>query len=176
MSDPFRDPRPLVEGVYAYVATMIGDGPAAQDVTSDAVERGLRYRSSYDPRRGTPLSWLIGIARRCLADAARATAALPADAAAELLAPGDLEGEAVDRIAVRAALASLSPRDRELLALRYAADLTARQIGEVLGLRTNAVEVALHRALAQLRPAFAHERRQGARERPRKGFDLAGGM
>ena len=39
-------------------------------------------------------------------------------------------------------------RDRELIALRYGADLTARQIADLLDLRTNAVGVALHRALA----------------------------
>jgi DNA-directed RNA polymerase specialized sigma24 family protein len=38
-----------------------------------------------------------------------------------------------------------------LIALRYGADLSARRIGEILGLRTNAVEVALHRALLRLR-------------------------
>jgi DNA-directed RNA polymerase specialized sigma24 family protein len=35
--------------------------------------------------------------------------------------------------------------------LRYGADLRAREIGEVLGMKTNAVEVALHRTLAAIR-------------------------
>ncbi len=52
---------------------------------------------------------------------------------------------------MRAAVASLDERDRELIALRYGADLTARQIAETLEMRTNAVEVALHRALGRLR-------------------------
>jgi RNA polymerase sigma-70 factor (ECF subfamily) len=50
-----------------------------------------------------------------------------------------------------AALAQLSDRDRELIALRYGAGLTAAQIARLLDLQTNAVEVALHRALARLR-------------------------
>ena len=41
-------------------------------------------------------------------------------------------------------------RNRGLIALRYGADLTAKQIAEVLGVKTNAVEVALHRALGRL--------------------------
>ena len=45
----------------------------------------------------------------------------------------------------------LPERDAELIALRYGADLTAKQIAEVTGMRTNAVEVALHRALGTLR-------------------------
>ena len=45
----------------------------------------------------------------------------------------------------------LSPRDRDLIALRYGAELTAREIGELLGERTNTIEVALHRAVSRLR-------------------------
>ena len=49
------------------------------------------------------------------------------------------------------ALAKLSRRDRELIALRFGADLTAAQIGERFSISTNAAEVALHRALDRLR-------------------------
>jgi RNA polymerase sigma factor (sigma-70 family) len=68
----------------------------------------------------------------------------------------ELAGEADDdlahsRLDLRAALERLDERDRELLALRYGGDLTARQIAELMELKTNAVEVALHRALARLR-------------------------
>jgi RNA polymerase sigma factor (sigma-70 family) len=55
------------------------------------------------------------------------------------------------RLDVAAAVGQLDERDRELVALRYGADLTARQIAELLELRVNTVEVALHRALARLR-------------------------
>ena len=68
----------------------------------------------------------------------------------------ELSGDAHDdlahsRLDLRTALQRLEERDRELLALRYGADLTARQIAELLELTTTAVEVALHRALARLR-------------------------
>jgi RNA polymerase sigma factor (sigma-70 family) len=63
----------------------------------------------------------------------------------------DVSGRVVERIALAAAIERLDDRDRDLVALRYGADLTARQIGELLGLKQNAVEVALHRALARLR-------------------------
>lgn len=150
--DPFADPQPLVRQLYAYVAFVLGDGPDAEDVTSEAFERGLRYRASYDPAKGTPIAWLIGIARRCIAPyvAARRELAAPA-AIDEAMAPGaDLSERAVTKLAVRQAVATLSERDRELVALRFGSDLTCRQIAEMLGLKTNAVEVALHRALARL--------------------------
>jgi RNA polymerase sigma factor (sigma-70 family) len=58
------------------------------------------------------------------------------------------------RLDLRQAVSLLGSRDRELIALRYGADLTARQIGDVLDVKTNAVEVALHRALQTLREAL----------------------
>jgi RNA polymerase sigma factor (sigma-70 family) len=60
------------------------------------------------------------------------------------------------------AIGGLDDRARDLLALRYGADLTARQIGQILGLKTNAVEVALHRTLTRLR-GHLDEAGEGAR-------------
>jgi RNA polymerase sigma-70 factor (ECF subfamily) len=146
--DPLADPEPLVRRVYAYVAYRIGDGHDADDVTADVFERALRFRDRYDPSRGEPAAWLIGIARRCIADRFRANDAVaPPPVAHER----DLEHDVTERLTLRAAVAKLGPRDRELIALRYGADLTAREIGRVLGLRTNAVQVALHRVHARLR-------------------------
>ena len=142
----------LVPRVYAYAAYRVGGGSAAEDITHDTFERALRYRDTFDGSRGDLLPWLIGIARRCIFDAARS------DSEATLMAnlpdetgPGELESDAIQRLDLAAALAKLSAHDRELVALRYGGDLTAREIGELLGMRTNAVEVALHRALAKLR-------------------------
>jgi RNA polymerase sigma factor (sigma-70 family) len=152
MRDPLAEPQELIRRTYAYVAYRIGDGPDAEDVTSEAFERALRYRSSFDPRRGDAAAWLIGIARRCIADAAlrRET---PSGELPERAVEGHAE-RSLRRLELRAAVARLDERDRELVALRYGADLTARQIAELLELRTNAVEVALHRALARLRAAL----------------------
>jgi RNA polymerase sigma-70 factor (ECF subfamily) len=148
-SDPLAHPEPLIRRVYAFAAYRLGDGPDAEDVTSETFERALRYRESYDRRRGEPLTWLIGIARRCIDDvlANRIPFAEPPDRAAA----GDLEADALRRLELAEALSGLGERDRELLALRYGADLSARQIAELLQQKTNAVEVALHRALERLR-------------------------
>ena len=65
-SDPLANPEQLIRRVYAYVAYRIGDGPDAEDVTSETVERALRYRRSYDSSKGKPIAWVLGIARRCI--------------------------------------------------------------------------------------------------------------
>jgi RNA polymerase sigma-70 factor, ECF subfamily len=148
--DPLADPAPLLRHVYSYVAYRIGPGPDAEDVTSETYARALRARDSYDPSRGAPVAWLIGIARRCLAEA-MAARPVPAPELREAAESGDLEERTLRRIALAAAVASLDEREQELIALRYGADLSARRIGEILDLRTNAVEVALHRALNRLR-------------------------
>jgi RNA polymerase sigma-70 factor (ECF subfamily) len=148
--DPFADPQPLIRRVYAYVAYRIGDGADAEDVTSATFERALRYRDRFDSRKGDAAAWMIGIARRQISDH-YGVQPLAAREPAEELATGELETDAATRIDLRHAVVQLTERERELIGLRYGADLTARQIGEVLGLQTNAVEVALHRALQELR-------------------------
>ena len=160
--DPLRDPDPLMRAVYAYVAYRLGEGPDAEDVTSETLERALRYRSTYDRSKGEPLPWLIGIARRCIQEARTRRIPTPAESVDGAVSAG-LEDDAIQRLTLAAALARLDDRDRELIALRYGADLTARQIGGLLALRTNAVEVALHRALARLRARL--EDASDARER-----------
>jgi RNA polymerase sigma-70 factor (ECF subfamily) len=51
----------------------------------------------------------------------------------------------------------LDERERELIGLRYGADLTSKQIAEVLELSPEAVRVALHRALVRLRGLLDEE-------------------
>jgi len=155
-TDPLTDPEPLIRRVYAFVAYRIGDGPDAQDVTSETFERAIRARHTYDASKGTPVAWLLGIARRAIADAMR-TRPAPDPGTAD--APTtDMEGDVIQRLTLSAAIATLEERDQELIALRYGADLTARRIAETLGMHTNAVEVALHRALGRLREALSAER------------------
>ncbi|HEV2712328.1 MAG TPA: sigma-70 family RNA polymerase sigma factor [Gaiellaceae bacterium] len=151
--DPLANPEPLIRRVYAYVAYRVGDGPDAEDLTSETFERALRYRKSYDPRKGEPVAWLLGIAKRCV-DGRGARMEFASEGADEAI-PSDLEEDTVRRLTVARAVGTLDERDRELIALRYGADLTARQIAELLGARTNAIEVALHRALGRLRETFA---------------------
>jgi RNA polymerase sigma-70 factor (ECF subfamily) len=166
--DPLAQPAPLIRRVYAYVAYRIGEGAEAEDIASEVFERALKYRASYDSSLGEPISWLLGIARRCLQD--RALRGAP-DAPLEEwegVSPQDVEREAVQHLTLAAAIEALDDRARDLLALRYGADLSARQIGGILEMKTNTVEVALHRVLAQMRVELADgpERRPSHSGRP----------
>ena len=59
------------DDVFAYVATLLHDRGAAEDVTALAFERAFRKRKSYDAARGTERSWLFGIARNAALDELR---------------------------------------------------------------------------------------------------------
>ena len=150
--DPLANPEPLLRRVYAYVAYRVPDRSEAEDITSETFERALRYRDRYDERKGDPIAWLLGIARNCVYDAQLRPRPDPSPQA-EQARPG-VEAEVVASVALEEALATLSPDDRELLALRYGADLPVRAIASLLERRTNAVEVALSRARTRLAAAI----------------------
>ena len=146
--------RETVGDVVAYVATLVGDRSAAEDVVAQAYERAYRKRRSFDPRRGTARAWVFGIARNAALDELRrrrrtvALVAEPADRAA-----GDDGDEAVRRATVRAALAALEPRDREVIALKYHGGLTNAEVATLLGVSESNAGTRLHRAMTRLREA-----------------------
>ena len=152
--------RRMFPRVYAYAASLLRDRSAAEEVTAQAFERAYRKRRSYRPRRGTVDSWLFGIVRNAALDELRRRgrrADLEADAAD--LAAGSAEEHAEGSIrlqAVRAAVARLEPRDRELVALKFAGGLGNAEIARVLGVSESNAGTRLHRVLTKLREA-CHE-------------------
>ena len=143
--------------VYAYVASLLRDRSAAEDVTAQAFERAYRKRSGFRAGRGSPEAWVFGIARNAALDELRrrrrnaALAAEPGD----VWSPGpDEEAErAFRREEVRAALQSLDPRDRDLVALKFAGGLSNAEIARVLRISESNVGTRLHRSVEKLRKA-----------------------
>lgn len=122
--DPFADLEPLVQRVYAYVAYRLGPGPDAESLTARTFDMGFRHRAAFDPARDEPVPFLIEIAHRLLGE------------------QGDEAG------------ARVGERDRELVALRYGAELTPAQIGQILGVDARTVETGLAGTLARVRDAY----------------------
>jgi RNA polymerase sigma-70 factor, ECF subfamily len=142
------------DDVFAYVATLLRDRGVAEDVTAQAFERAFRKSKSYDAQRGSERAWLFGIARNAALDELRKrkrTAFLAADPA-DIVAETDEEADrALQRAAVRTAIAALEPRDRELIALKFHAGLDNAEIAGVLGVSVSNAGTRLHRALTKLR-------------------------
>ena len=145
------------DDVFAYVATMLSDHAAAEDVTALAFERAYRRRRSFDRRRGEERAWLFGIARNAALDELRRrrrTAALlgePPDLSAP--APEDGPEVALRRTAVRDALRELPAREREIVALKFHAGLTNTELARVLGVSESAAGTLLYRTMEKLRKA-----------------------
>src|SRR2546427_13236693 len=59
------------DDVYAYVATLLRDRSAAEDVTAQAFERAYRKQRSFRRERGSARAWLFGIARNAALDELR---------------------------------------------------------------------------------------------------------
>ena len=148
------------DDVYAYVATLLRDRSAAEDVTAAAFERAYRKQRTFRADRGSARAWLFGIARNAALDELRRrrrTAALTADPEdVEAALPEDDAESALRRAAVRSALAGLEPRERELVALKFHAGLANAEIAAVLGVSVSNVGTQLHRAMTKLREAVEH--------------------
>jgi RNA polymerase sigma-70 factor (ECF subfamily) len=144
------------DDVYAYVANLLRDAPAAEEVTAAAFERAYRKRNRFDPERGEPRAWLFGIARNAALDELRRRGRQ-----AELTAePADVEtfGSHGDehserRLAISEALEHLEPGERELIALKFFAGLANAEIAQVLGIGESNAGTKLHRAMTKLREA-----------------------
>jgi RNA polymerase sigma-70 factor (ECF subfamily) len=144
------------EDVYAYVATLLRDRGLAEDVTALAFERAFRRRRLFDPRRGSERAWLFGIARNAALDELRRrkrTTTTPVEQPYDADAQRDQLEVVVQRSTVRDALASLSPRERELIALKFYAGLGNADIARVLGVSESNAGTLLHRTITKLRKA-----------------------
>jgi RNA polymerase sigma factor (sigma-70 family) len=148
--------RSSARDVYAYVRTLLGDDAAAEDVTALAFERAYRRRASFDPGRGSQRGWLFAIARNAALDELRRrrrSAPLLGELPDEAAAPEEEAELAVRRSTVRAALAGLTPRERELVALKFHGGLSNAELAAVLGTSESNAGTRLHRAVAKLREA-----------------------
>jgi RNA polymerase sigma-70 factor (ECF subfamily) len=147
------------DDLFAYVATLLRDRGAAEDVTALAFERAYRRRRTFDRRRGEERAWLFGIARNAALDELRRrrrVATLFTEPEDDVPGPEDGAEVALRRTLVRSALAGLPARDREVIALKFHAGLSNAELARVLGVSESNAGTILHRAIEKLRKA-CHE-------------------
>jgi RNA polymerase sigma factor (sigma-70 family) len=148
--------RSCAADVYAYVASLLRDQSAAEDVTALAFERAYRRRALFDFRRGTARAWLFGIARNAALDELRRrrrTGTLIGDIADESVQIDVDEEFAERRLLVREGLAQLDAREREVVLLKFVGRLSNAELARVLGCSESSAGTRLHRAIQQLRKA-----------------------
>ena len=146
--------RSCADDLFAYVASLLRDRSAAEDVTALAFERAYRRRALFDLHRGTARAWLFAIARNAALDELRRrrrTRSLIVDLADDRVEDADDDELAERRVLVRDGLASLDPRDREVILLKFVGRLSNAELARVLGCSETAAGTRLHRAVSRLR-------------------------
>jgi RNA polymerase sigma-70 factor (sigma-E family) len=131
---------------------LTGDWALAEDLLQTALVRSWphweRIRRRDDPeiyvRRVLVNTWITWKRRRWHGEQ-------PSELVPENAAPGDVAAEAVVRLAVRDALASLTERQRAVLVLRVFDDLSEAQVADVLNCAVGTVKSTMSQALAKLR-------------------------
>ncbi|WP_411080230.1 RNA polymerase sigma factor [Streptomyces sp. cmx-18-6] len=148
--------------VYSLAARSLGDAREAEDVAQQTFLAAWRGRQGYHAVRGPLPGWLVGIARRKIADAhaarARRVELAAAHAAREgSAAPGTAEPPeaALDRVLVTQELRKLPLVQRRILCLAFFDDLTHVQIAERTGLPLGTVKSHARRAILRIRRSVA---------------------
>lgn len=147
----YRDNR---NDLYAYVAGLLRDRVAAEDVTALAFERAYRKWDRFDPKRGSARGWLFGIARNAALDELRKRKH-ETPLTHDPIAPDDGDpGAGLEREQlVTKALATLPAADRELVSLKFFAGLNNLEIAETTGISPSNVGTRIHRSMTKLRKA-----------------------
>lgn len=147
--------------VLAYVRSIVCDGQAAEDLTQEALLRGFKRISSLSqPDRFG--AWLFRIARHAAIDwqksKKRCEVQLTELAESSMAARGDFTSESdhqgllpEQKQQLREAIDQLPPAQREAVLIYYYDEVTYRQLAEMLGITSAAVNARLTKARTTLR-------------------------
>jgi RNA polymerase sigma-70 factor, ECF subfamily len=169
--------RKYVAQIYSFALYETRDHHAAEDLTEQVFLRALQALPRFDDRGDGDLStfrvWLFRIARNAISNERRRVRRhpqAPLELAALVGAPDDPAAAVVVRDEIERAwdaIDRLPEERRRALVLRFVDEMSAREIGEVLGRSEGAVRVLIHRSLK----AVAADLRAGAE--PGTGSPLA---
>jgi RNA polymerase sigma-70 factor (ECF subfamily) len=144
--------------IYRYVLARIGRPEDAEDLTAEVFLKMLDKLATFNWRGITLSAWLFRIAHNLMVDhlrrgnsPARQTAALEADI---LDAASDVGAEVEKSLAleeVAGAVQRLTPAQREVIQLRFAAGLSVAETARTLGKNEGTVKVLQYNAIAALR-------------------------
>ncbi len=145
--------------VYGYLYQMTRQREDAEDLTQQTFIKALRHLDRVDPERPV-INWLLTIARRTALNHFRdgpRWAELPADTASEAASPART-AEARDGVQNmwERARRILSPREFEVLWLRFAEEQSTADIARVMSLTQIHVKVIVHRARHRLLEGESH--------------------
>jgi RNA polymerase sigma factor (sigma-70 family) len=148
--------REHVSAVYAFFGYSVSK-ETAEDLTASTFERVIRAWADYDPQRGPERAWVLAIARNLLTDHYRRQQRRNTVSTDEhpilldVLSSDDWIESRLSHAELHEWLEQLGAREREILALRYGADLRATEIAELTNLTASNVHQIVSRSLRRLR-------------------------
>lgn len=146
----YRDAAALV---YTLAVRALGDTHEAEDVTQQTFVSAWRARATFDPARGEVRGWVVGIARRRIADALekRARERRKVDAVRAIAAePASVDTE-LDGVLLSYELETLGDPRRTIMALAFMDGRTHEQISTQLNMPLGTVKSHIRRSLITLR-------------------------
>ncbi|MGH2693506.1 MAG: sigma-70 family RNA polymerase sigma factor [Actinomycetota bacterium] len=146
--------------VFRYAVARLRDEVEAEDVAAECFARILRDIRNFRWRGGGFEAWLFRIARNLVVDHMRQLSKEEAVAEVDTVALSNPEA-ITERLEtsreLNEMLHTLPPEQREVLLLRFAAGLDAKEMGEVMGKSANAIRQLQFRALSNLRSIVPRE-------------------
>ena len=145
--------------IYNYFLYKVCNRELAQDLTATTFERAWTTRSKYNSIIASPSTWLLGIARNVLRESLRKNKAIenkmePIQNDEQLPSAVHVEQsfqERQDKEFLQSLLLKLPEREHDLVALKYGAGLSNREIARTMGLSESNVGSILHRTVTNLR-------------------------
>jgi len=152
-------------GIHRFAVVRLGgDVQTAEDVVVETMVSALKDIRRFNPRRSSLAAWVYGIARRRVQIEIRRqrrrksvplSAQVSTEAAREISDGGDLAAAAAARLDAQKTVAelrdALSQLEFEMLVFSCVEELSAREIGHVVGRSERAVHSILHRARTKAR-------------------------
>jgi RNA polymerase sigma-70 factor (ECF subfamily) len=151
--------------VYNFFLYKLGDKEFAQDLTATTLERAWKLRSKYRSAIAGISSWLFGIARNVLKEHLRKNRSggqklQGITSVEEMSAKIDVEEmvqQQQEKVRLHKILLKLPDREQDLIALKYGAGLTNREIAQVTGLSESNVGSILHRTVNNIRAQLEND-------------------
>ncbi|HEY6456850.1 MAG TPA: sigma-70 family RNA polymerase sigma factor [Steroidobacteraceae bacterium] len=147
---------PLLGQAAAYARAILRDRENARDAIQEAALRGLERFRTFDTSRPFK-GWWFAIVRNCCIDILRRLAAAKTETLDEFRLPHPPGPDTADWEILGAAIESLSEQHREILRLRYFADLSYRELAEALGIAGGTVMSRLHLARKALQAQMGED-------------------
>jgi RNA polymerase sigma-70 factor (ECF subfamily) len=144
--------------VYSLAMRILSDSMVAEEVCIDVYQQVWRQAMTYDPQRGSPLSWLLTLTRSRAIDRLRSSRQQrereePLTASDEFQVGGP-EEEAIAaerRRLVQKALAALKPEQREPIEMAYFLGLSQSEIADRLRQPLGTIKTRIRLGMTKLR-------------------------